>query len=90
MNYSLTAKDQDDCDSGVKRFCDAHPRLRWTVTGAKRQGGFALIVNGSAVYFPLEVIVNRVHNMSDSVFTALEQLRDGLRHREVASSATHN
>jgi hypothetical protein len=83
-DFSLTAKEQRACKLGVERFQHAHPDEEWTVTAMKGQGGMTLTVRGSRVPYATQIVVQGVLEVSDSVFTVLEQLRD-----RIACSTRH-
>ena len=72
MSDSLNTEDQ--MERGAKRFSLAYSAENWKVDIQ----GLKLIVSGDRLTGPVEVHINRVFDMADSVFTALEQLREKL------------
>jgi hypothetical protein len=77
-DFSLPVKQQRACKLGVERFQHAHPDEEWTITAMMGQGGMTLTVRGSRLPYATQIVVNRVLEVSDSVFIALEQFRDRL------------
>jgi len=78
-HFSLTPKEQRDCELGVEKFRHAHPDEEWTIKGMRGQGGLTLTVRGTRVPYAVQIVVNPVLDMSESVFVAMEQFRDRLK-----------
>ena len=78
IDFLLTDLDQAALEKGVARFRGLHPDENWTVTGMKGGQGLTLTITGSRIQHPAKVIVHRVFDMADSIYTALEQFREKL------------
>jgi len=77
--FLLTAEEQHACKLGSKRFQHAHPDEEWTIMGMRGHGGLTLTVRGSRLPYATQIIVSGALEMSDSVFTALQEFHDRLK-----------